>query len=294
MQVRSSSYICYYGAVNADNETIRSFVQEVWSYYHDHGRSLPWRDVEPNDALNPYKVLVSEIMLQQTQVGRVITKYHEFLELFPSVHSLAAASLGDVLRVWQGLGYNRRAKFLWQAAQVIISEYDGVFPADQKELTKLPGVGLNTAGAICAYAYNQPVVFVETNIRTVFIHHFFTDRDDVHDKELLPLVAGAVQEVVESKESPREWYWALMDYGSHLKATVGNASRSSRHYAKQSRFEGSRRQIRGQVLRLLTQGAVTLTHLQQEIHDERLSGVLDDLVTESLVAKRGNTYRLAD
>lgn len=223
-------------------------------------------------------------MLQQTQVSRVIPKYQAFVERFPSVDALANSELGDVLRAWQGLGYNRRAKFLWQAAQAV---HDiGAFPDIAAELVKLPGVGVNTAGAILAYAFNQPVVFVETNVRTVYIHHFFADRTDVHDKEIRALVGQTLD-----REQPREFYWAAMDYGSHLKATVGNLNKASSHYAKQSKFHGSRRQVRGRVLRALETPA-SLTELRRSISDERLESVLHDLVHEQLVRFEDGTYRL--
>ena len=253
------------------------FLEILWDYYARQGRGeLPWRLPGAGGAFDPYRIMVSEIMLQQTQVTRVIPKYHEFLGLFPNAHALATAELGDVLRAWQGLGYNRRAKFLWQAAQIV----DNVnqFPTDKQGLVALPGVGTNTAGAILAYAYNQPALFVETNVRSVYIHHFCHDRADVHDKEVLELLGQTLD-----REHPREFYWAVMDYGSYLKATVGNPGRASKHYAKQSAFHGSRRQIRGQVLRLLGQAHMPLAGLQAVITDERLRGVLTDLVAEGLV-----------
>ena len=255
------------------------FLEALWGFYARSGRGdLPWRLPESDDGFDPYKIMVSELMLQQTQVSRVVPKYEAFLERFPNAKTLAAAELGDVLRAWQGLGYNRRAKFLWQAAQAVTAL--GVFPATPDELVKLPGVGANTAGAIAAYAYNQPVVFVETNIRTVYIHHFFADRSGIADKEILALVEQTVD-----REQPREFYWALMDYGSHLKATVGNLNNASKHYAKQSAFHGSRRQLRGQVLRVLSAKALPLGKLQALITDDRLEAVLLELVRESLVRK---------
>lgn len=267
---------------------VTEFSDIVWDYYAKYGRNLQWRQPGAGGLFDPYKILVSEVMLQQTQVNRVEPKYVEFLATFPSVSDLAAANLSDVIRLWSGLGYNRRAKFLWQAASMTVHDYAGQFPKDQKALTKLPGVGYNTAGAICAYAYNQPVIFVETNIRTVYIHHFFTGRNEVHDNEIFPLLEQTVD-----TENPREWYWALMDYGSHLKSRVGNASRGSKHYVKQSIFEGSRRQLRGQVLRALHDGKQTVLHLQQQIPDERLIEVLTDLQKEGLILRAGKGYRLA-
>lgn len=267
-----------------DDAGKRAFRTEVWDYYHAHGRDgLPWRT-----STDAYHVAVSELMLQQTQVSRVIPKYHEFLEAFPTVNDLAEAALGDVLRAWNGLGYNRRAKFLWQAARQVVKDYDGIFPQDLDRLVALPGIGRNTAGAILAYAYDQPAVFVETNVRTVFIHHFFDDRTDgVADKDILELVAETLD-----KEHPREWYWALMDYGAYLKQLVGNLSRLSKTYAKQSEFEGSKRQIRGRVIRLLGSGPCTLKKLEEQIPDERLAAVLEDLTREQLVRLKGKTYSL--
>lgn len=262
------------------------FLETLWAYFAAHGRSdLPWRLSEPAGEFNPYKIMVSELMLQQTQVTRVVPKYLAFLEQFPTAQALAVASLGDVLRAWQGLGYNRRAKFLWQAAQVV-SKLDQ-FPATLEALTKLPGIGPNTAGAILAYAYNRPVLFVETNIRTVYIHHFLAGCTSVSDKEVVSLLGQTLD-----NDSPREFYWALMDYGSHLKLTAGNANKASRHYTKQSRFDGSRRQIRGQIIRLLGQQPHTLGELRVSVVDDRLEPVLSELLAEGLIRLGGSSYHL--
>jgi A/G-specific adenine glycosylase len=256
---------------------IAEFRRIVWEYYQAHGRhDLPWRQ-----TADPYCILVSEIMLQQTQVPRVVAKYQEFLRLFPTTSALAAAPLGDVLRAWSGLGYNRRAKYLWEAAQ------RGPIPSTLEALVGLPGVGVNTAGAVLAYAFNQPAVFVETNIRSVILHHFFADRTDVPDSAVREKVAATLD-----AERPREWYWALMDYGSYLKQATGNASRRSRHYTRQSAFQGSRRQLRGAVLRNLSSGPQTIAALSAELADERLESVLDDLLREGLINRRGKTLML--
>lgn len=262
------------------------FLETIWDYYHVHGRhDLPWRRSEVDGSFDPYKIMVSEIMLQQTQVPRVIPKYEEFLDRFKNIQALAAADLGDVLRVWQGLGYNRRAKFLWQAAHNL--NVLGAFPDTQLELVKLPGIGSNTAGAILAYACNLPTVFIETNIRTVYIHHFFGDCIDVDDKEIRTLLEETMD-----RENPREFYWALMDYGSNLKATLGNLNKASKHYKKQSSFKGSRRQVRGAVLKALGDHAQSLAKLQQIIPDDRLESVLDDLSTEGLIRASGGEFSL--
>jgi A/G-specific adenine glycosylase len=270
-----------------DDNAKHLFRTKVWDYYHGHGRhDLPWRQAGKG-GFDAYHVVVSELMLQQTQVSRVIAKYHLFLERFPTVHSLAEAPLGDVLRAWSGLGYNRRAKFLWQTALSVTQNYHGIFPGQRNELIKLPGIGSNTAGAILAYAYNRPAVFIETNIRTVYIHHFFHDRANVTDKAILELVAETLD-----SEYPREWYWALMDYGAYLKQSLGNPNHRSTTYTKQSTFQGSRRQIRGRVLRLLGTGPRTAAELQQQIPDKRLPAVLDTLSDERLIRRRGKAYRL--
>lgn len=266
--------------------TTQDFLELLWAHYNKSGRhDLPWRLPDADGNFDPYNIMVSELMLQQTQVARVIPKYEAFLAQFPTTEVLANVELGEVLRAWQGLGYNRRAKFLWQAAQEISKA--GAFPQTLEGLVALPGVGKNTAGAIMAYAYNQPVVFIETNIRTVYLYHFFADKDEVSDKELSRVVAQTLD-----TEHPREFYWALMDYGSWLKTQVRNIAQS-KHYVKQSKFAGSRRQIRGQVIRLLGDGPLPQTTLAEHISDQRLQGVLDELVTEHMIQKHGMGYRLA-
>jgi len=259
----------------------------VWEFYHQHGRhDLPWRQPNASGHFDPYHILVSEIMLQQTQVSRVIPKYESFLPEFPSFAALAAAPLAQVLKAWSGLGYNRRAKFLWQTALIIVEQYDGQLPATREQLVALPGIGPNTAGAVLAYAFGRPTVFIETNIRTVFIHHFFAEQQAIHDRDIEDLVARSVP------DNARQWYWALMDYGSYLKQTVGNLSALSKHYAKQSTFVGSRRALRGQVLRVLSKRASTGAALAKLITDDRLEAVLADLLSEQLISRYGAYYQL--
>lgn len=265
-----------------------TFLNDLAAYYREHDRhDLPWRMPEADGLFNAYKILVSEIMLQQTQVTRVIPKYTAFLKQFPTLEVLSQASLGDVLVAWQGLGYNRRAKYLWQAAGMATDAYGGKLPRDQLKLERLPGVGRNTAGAVMAYAFNEPALFIETNIRTVYIHHFFPDQINVPDSAIFELL-----DLTLDRANPREFYWALMDYGSYLKQTVGNKSRSSKTYAKQSIFHGSLRQIRGQVLRLLAAGPLTKTQLQEAIGDGRITAVLESLSREGLIVMVDNHYRL--
>jgi A/G-specific adenine glycosylase len=221
----------------------------VWKHYKEHGRNtLPWRHTR-----DPYKILVSEVMLQQTQVDRVIPKYKSFLKKFPTVEHLSAASIRAVLVEWQGLGYNRRALNLKRAAEEITKVHKDTFPRTFEELIKLPGVGRATAGDIVAFAYNKPAVVIETNIRTVFIHHFFNDRENISDKELERLIKETLpSRLPDGAPAPyRDWYYALMDYGSHLKKTAGNSGNKSTHYRKQSAFKGSNREVRSKILKLI-------------------------------------------
>ena len=247
----------------------QKFIDTVWNYYHDFGRELPWRKTH-----DPYKIMVSEFMLQQTQVSRVTEKYQSFLKAFADVRHLAAAQPGDVIAEWSGLGYNRRALYLHRAAQAIAGQYDGQVPNSTEELVKLPGIGVNTAAAIRVYAFNQPCVFIETNIRRVYIHHFFQDREGVADSEILPLVEQTID-----PDSPREWYWALMDYGNHLAKTLPNPNRRSKHYVRQSKFEGSVRQLRGEILRQLQRRSLSPQQLRRAIKHERIDE-LDSLVAQ--------------
>lgn len=217
------------------------FQDVIFKYFHSHARNFPWRVT--ND---PFHILVSEFMLQQTQTERVLKYYEPFIRRFPDFPSLAASRLKDVLDAWQGLGYNRRAMNLRLTAQKVTKEYGGVLPDDKDDLVTLPGIGEATAGAIQAFAFDKPVVFIETNIRRVFIHFFFQDKSGVKDAEIFPLVEQTLD-----RDNPRHWYYALMDYGTMLKKTVPNPNRKSAHYSRQAPFEDSNRQVRGRIIREL-------------------------------------------
>lgn len=262
---------------------IEDFKAEVWERGRQLYREMPWRE-----DTRPYYVLVSELMLQQTQVERVMPKFQAFTERFPDEKSLAQAPLADVLLQWNGLGYNRRAKFLWQATQKITVEFGGRFPSDYDGLISLPGVGKNTAGAILAYVFNQPALFIETNVRTVLFHHFFPGDEKVDDKQLIDIL-----EKVIDTEHPREFYWALMDYGTYLKKNrVGNVARS-KHYRKQSALKGSVREVRGQIIRSLLAVEKTVDNLQKELGpDERFEPALLGLRRDGLVQQKGEYLHL--
>lgn len=247
---------------------------------------MPWRETD-----DPYEILVSEIMLQQTQVERVVPKYRMFLDKFPDWASLTGANLRDLLAVWQGLGYNRRALALQQAARIILDQFDGRLPAGSEVLRTLPGIGKATAGALMAFAFEKPVVFIETNIRRVFIHCFFSDRTDVKDSEILPLVAETLD-----RDRVRSWYYALMDYGAMLKGKEPNPNRRSAHYHRQSRFEDSNRQIRGQILRtLIGTPHMTADELTASIgkSPERVHSSLEDLLREGFLVRTGNRVKIS-
>ena len=259
------------------------FQELIWQHGRELYRDMPWRQ-----DTRAYYVLVSELMLQQTQVDRVIPKFEAFIAKFPDEAHLAGATLAEVVILWQGLGYNRRAKFLHEAAKKVITDFNGIFPSTKEELLTLPGVGPNTAGAILNYAYNTPTPFIETNVRTVYFHHFFTDGEPVHDSQLLELVAGTLDQ-----SHPREFYWALMDYGSWLKKQKVGRIQQSVHYKKQSALVGSVREVRGQIIRALTMGDMTQDRLTTTVNfDERFEGALAGLMTDGLVSRRGEILHL--
>lgn len=253
-------------------------------YYSAHGRhDLPWRQLSDDEDERFYQVLVSEMMLQQTQVSRVVTKYEHWMKRFPNITVLSKAPLHDVIQHWMGLGYNRRARFLWLAAEDLVKI--STLPRSVEDLRKLPGIGLNTAGAMKAYIFNEPVVFVETNIRTVFLHHFFNDSQNrVHDNDLVPLIEKNLD-----VSNPRVWYWSLMDYGTFLKANGSNNAKSS-HYTKQTKFEGSRRQLRSRILRTILECPQDLERIKAEHPDSRTTGVLAALEKEGFITMRNGAY----
>jgi len=243
---------------------------------------MPWRT-----DVSPYSIFVSEVMLQQTQVARVMVKYVEFMRAFPDFISLSNASTTQLLSVWQGMGYNRRALYLRSAASLICEKYQGIMPTTPILLDELPGIGPATACSISAFAYNSPVVFIETNIRRVFIHHFFKDRVEIDDEEILPLVEKTVD-----KKNPREWYWALMDYGAYLGKQGENANTKSKTYVKQKKFEGSVREVRGGVLKELLKKPHSIDDLKKIFTDERLETAVEQLEKEGFIEKFNKWYKI--
>ena len=287
-------------------------------------RDLPWRRTR-----DPYRIWLSEVMLQQTQVVRVEGRWPEWLERFPDVRSLAVAPTAEVLAAWQGMGYNRRALALKAAAETIVRDYGGEFPCEARALVDLPGIGPATAQGIRAFAFDLPGVYLETNVRTVFLHHLFPDVPGVPDRKLKPLVEAACPALPtggadaggsgaeafavpqDVRDTPRSWYYALLDYGAHLKKTVPNPSRRSSSYTRQSRFEGSRRQKRAHVVRMLldaqADGAPGLSRDEigrsldafeaeagrQPVDAGTLESILEDLVAEGFAVFNGDLWRIA-
>lgn len=252
------------------------FSRMVWDFYAKNKRSFPWRETR-----NPYEILVSEIMLQQTQTHRVVPKYLGWLQQFPDIDALASAKLSEVLFAWNGLGYNRRAKFLWETAKLLLNMNKSEIPDNFKDLITLPGIGEYTANALLAFAYNKPTIVLETNIRTAIIHHFFAKQTEkVTDTQ----IKGVLAQVVD-KKNPREWYYALMDYGSWLKSEGIDYFHQIKGHTKQSKFKGSERYVRGYLVR------ETLKIKELEIkaiiipgyEQETIKKVANDLIQEGLL-----------
>lgn len=267
-----------------NGRTASLFHRIIYDYYQLNRRALLWRE-----TIDPYAILVSEIMLQQTQVERVKGKYREFIAIFPDFRTLAAAPLAEVLTAWQGLGYNRRAISLKATAEMVVGNFGGALPSSPDELECLPGIGHYTARAVAAFAFHRTEVFIETNIRAVFIHLFFPERLNVHDREILPLVEATLD-----RDNVREWYYALMDYGVFLKREHANPARKSAHHVRQAPFKGSNRELRSMILRkILDSPGVTVQQIVAGLgrEDELVRKNLDALVKEGfIVVDQNNGY----
>jgi A/G-specific adenine glycosylase len=266
---------------------VRSFQRKVLQVYADGERSFQWRE-----TTDPYAILVSEFMLQQTQTTRVVPYFARFLGEFPDFDSLASGSKSKLLMLWQGLGYNRRALNLQRTASIVMDRHRGVLPSRKEELLPLPGIGAYTAQAILTFAFNQPGVLIETNIRAVYIHHFFPPDSTVHDRQLVPLIEATLYQ-----SDPRTWYYALMDYGVFLKAKYRQIGKRSAHYVRQSTFQGSHRQVRGAVLRELTarrQSTVATLTRVLGYDRERIKLCLEELKKEGFLVQEGRSLSLGE
>ena len=260
--------------------TVDAFKKAIWAYYRRAGRgTLPWRHTR-----DPYAILVSEIMLQQTQVSRVEGYYNRFLKQFPNFRALARAKNNAVLTAWQGLGYNRRAMFLKCAAEIVVEQRGGRLPRDRAALEALPGIGKGTSGSLMAFAFNKPEVFIETNIRRVFIHFFFPKKRRVTDAELERYIERSMD-----RKRAREWYWALMDYGAAMEQA--NPNRRSAHYKRQAGFKGSDRELRGKIMRstlAAKRNKVSVDELLKilGVSPQRFTKVLGGLEKEGFIVKK--------
>ena len=253
-------------------ERLEEFSATVWERGRELYRDLPWRDTH-----DPYAILLSEVMLQQTQVSRVMGRWEQWLETFPTIADLASAPLPPVLELWQGMGYNRRALNLKRCAEEVVAMHDGVVPSDKKALLALPGIGPSTSAGVRIFAFRQPDMYLETNVRAVFIHELFPGRESVADKELVSLVEATCPQ----DARVRAWYYALLDYGAHLKKTMPNPTRRSKHYTRQSKFEGSHRQKRAYLLRRVIDDALSTEDLARDLaQSERASGRQEPSVEE--------------
>lgn len=259
-----------------------AFRHAVLDLYEREGRDFSWRRTH-----DPWAILVSEVMLQQTQTARVAPKYDAWMARYPDAASLAAASTADVYDAWRGLGYNSRGLRLRACAAICARDYRGVPPPDERLLLELPGVGRYTARAVLAFAYGMATAFLETNIRAAIIFHFFRGQERVPDRQLEAVAASLLDH-----DDPRTWYYALMDYGAWLKKRKPNPARKAAAYARQSRFEGSVRQARGALLRALAgRGPASIEFLAAEagVDYDRAATAAAGLVRDGLVKQEGQT-----
>jgi A/G-specific adenine glycosylase len=285
----------------------RSIQKRILPWYREHGRhDLPWRA-----SRDPYRVLVSELMLQQTQVPRVIPKYNAFIAEFPTVRRLAVADRAAVLRHWQGLGYNNRAVRLHALARVVSERLDGVLPQEYDALRALPGIGPYTAGAIMSFAYDKPAPCVDVNIRRVLSRIAWRKSERPSQTAIDALALRAVTQA----PSPHDWHSALMDFGSAVCTARSPKCAScqvrplcaskgmrpdevaSREHARQPSFLGSIRWWRGQILKRVLEEPRGRAALLRSIRNRpspaeraRFAQALGALEQEGLLRKRQGRY----
>ncbi len=261
-------------------EDIHNFHQKIFQFYKKHKRDLPWRK-----TTDPYKILVSEFMLQQTQVSRVIEYYTTWIKKWPTIQKLANEQYKNVLQAWMGLGYNRRAMYLHNTAKVIVEEFQGDIITAIKQFEKLPGIGLYTSKAVQIFAENADIATVDTNIRRIFINEFKI-KETLSDKELFQIAKRCLPQ-----GRSRDWHNALMDYGAMF---LTSRKTGIKPKTQQSRFKGSDRQIRGKILRMLLTENQTEYQLNQQlrIDAERLSEILNKMLIEKTVSKTKTYYHV--
>lgn len=271
---------------------MQDFQQFIFHWWKENRRDLPWRKTR-----NPYHILVSEVMLQQTQVARVLPKYKEFLQAFPTVPDLAAASPASVLRMWKGMGYNRRALYLQKTAQAIVSDHKGKFPQDEKKLLALPGIGKYTARAILVFGFKKDVSMVDTNVRQIITHFFYSG---IPQKE--KIIDETAERLVPIGKS-WEWHQALMDFGAlELKNLKPRSPVSPISPRKSSvPFRQTNRFFRGRVMDMLRVGdmkeLVLITEFAKlyDKDESFIQEILAGLVKDGLIARsKKGTLSLPD
>lgn len=263
---------------NIKKTTKVQFHQKIFSWWDENRRTFPWRE-----TTDPYLIMVSEIMLQQTQASQVSSKYSEFVEKFPTAKKLAIASKADILTIWSGLGYNRRALWLQEAARTI-SEL-GDFPQTPEELIKLKGIGAYAARSILIFAFNFDIATVDTNIRRILIAENFA-YEETSEKQLFEIAT----ELLPLGKS-RDWHNALMDYGAtFLTSRKAGISPTSKHIC----FKGSDREKRGQILKFVLENKeASISDLRKLLRTNKahLDAILEKMIKEGLLTKtEGNYY----
>lgn len=266
----------------------KKFNNLLYTFYKENKRFFSFREI-----INPYHIFISEIMLQQTKITTVNNKFNSFIEVFPNFDSLSNSSLDLLLIKWKGLGYNRRAIYLKENAKKIVNEYNGILPQEKTILKSFLGIGEATASSIITYTYNIPTIFIETNIRAVFIYHFFLKnleyKEKITDKEIYPLIIDNID-----LENPRVWYYALMDYGSFLKKKYPYLTKKSAAYKKQSPFQGSTREVRTKIIDiLLKKKSISYENLCNQIQRNDLKKILDKLIKNNMINEENTIYSLS-
>ena len=282
---------------------IQEIQQTILQWYKKNGRQLPWRQ-----TTDLYRILVSEMMLQQTQVDRVIPKYYAFLEQFPTVSSLADAQTAEVLKMWSGLGYNRRALYLQKCAQTIKYKHNGKFPETTEELLAIPGLGKYTAAAVQSFANNKDVVVIDVNVERIFKRIFYGK---------IEAAEAIAWHILPTNES-RNWHNALMDIGALFcaaknpkcalcpaKACCAAANNKERIEATWKKrkvvpFKNSDRIVRGTILKLLTtkngqeQDQIYKQLIEQDIkrEKEKFEEIIVQLEKDGLIKKEKNMLSL--
>lgn len=273
---------------SSDTQSLKEFSSFILSFYEKHGRVFAWRQTS-----DPYRIHLSEVMLQQTQTSRVQPKYELFLSLWPTFKELSEATLEELLFNWKGLGYNRRALNLRKSAR-LTEQWGWTIPNDPKAIASLPGVGKATSAALLAFCYQERSIYLETNIRRVLLTCFFHECEGVKDKELEALLG----ELASLQSDIKSWYYALMDYGVLLKHLLPNANTRSAHYTKQGTFEQSNRQIRGALIHLLSdtggKDERALHSILNAFEPERITYCLKQLQREGFVQERQGVYRISE